>query len=243
MLTGREWTYQDFAARRLQVMLTSCGVASDRTEKKELVVETGFGVRRLSISESLLWYVLLFDALEYDECFCRYRRSAEHLGITPDPPDRVLMKLMKDGFVCAGAEPERPDALFSMFCSGFITRAVEQHDAIRPEKRCTYYYDRFLHWEGAEHSDCRQEPLTGDEKTILEMLAAENWTAAELARNFEKGYDASMPRYRVPRERYAILSMDPDADLVRMNYERHPSARQIAAILLNLLRSRKILLY
>ena len=186
---------------------------------------------------------LLFDALEYDECFCRYRRSAEHLGITADPPDRVLMKLMKDGFVCAGAEPERPDALFSMFCSGFITRAVEQHDAIRPEKRCTYYYDRFLHWEGAEHSDCRQEPLTGDEKIILEMLAAENWTAAELARNFEKGYDASMPRYRVPRERYAILSMDPDADLVRMNYERHPSARQIAAILLNLLRSRKILLY
>ena len=66
------------------------------------------------------------------------------------------------------------------------------------------------------------------------MLAAEEWTAAELARNLEKGYDRSWDRSMIPQEQFAILSMDPKTDPVHLNYRRHPATRQTAAILLHL---------
>ena len=237
------WTIDDIMKRRIKVMLTSRGVATDQTGKGELVVDNGYQVKRIDPYESVMWYGLTFDALELTECFDRYNRSLCQLGLSPKRPEEVIVGLISERYLCVGIEKDRFDAVFSMFCTGFIFRAIEQNEYLRPEKRVQMYYDRYLHWEGVERSPRLTDPLTEDEKKVMAMLAAENWSAAELVRNFVKGFDTSMKRIQVPREKFPILSMDPDEDLVRLNYERNPMARSMAKILLNLLRSRKILLY
>ena len=243
MLTGKNWTREDVMNQKALLLLTSRGIASDMTENHELVVDNAYGVRRLTLSESVLWYTMAFDALEMTECLRRYQSAEQNLGVTLDPLPSVFSRLAADRFLCLAIESERPDALFSLFCEGYLSRALEQSEVVRKEKHCTMYYDRFLHWDKVEHTPRRCEPLTDDESKVLAMLAAENWSPAELARNLEKDYDSSLMRFMIPREKFAILSLDPDADLVRMNYERHPAARQVGEILLHLLQSRKVLLY
>ena len=225
MLTGKNWTREDVMNQKALLLLTSRGIASDMTENHELVVDNACGVRRLTLSESVLWYTMAFDALEMTECLRRYQSAEQNLGVTLDPLPSVFSRLAGDRFLCLAIESERPDALFSLFCEGYLSRA------------------RFLHWDKVKHTPRRCEPLTDDESKVLAMLAAENWSPAELARNLEKDYDSSLMRFMIPREKFAILSLDPDADLVRMNYERHPAARQVGEILLHLIQSRKLLLY
>ena len=76
----------------------------------------------------------------------------------------------------------------------------------------------------------------------LRSIALSFWHSS-LVRNFAKGYDATMTRFNLPEEHFRILSLDPDDDLVRLNYERHPLVRMVTDAVLNLLRSRKLLLY
>ena len=242
MLTGKDWTHEDVINQRAKLMLTSRGIATDMTEKHELVVDNGYRVRRLTLSESVVWHAMAFDVLELPECLLRYQRAAKNLGITLDPLRSVISSLATDRLFCMGIEADPSDALFSVFCEGYLTRALEQREVVRKEKHYAMYYDRYLHWDEVEQTPRRTEPLTDDENRVLAMLAAENWSAAELVRNLEKGYDSSMVRFMLPHEPFAIVSLDPDADLVRMNYERHPMARKVAAILLNFLRSRQVLL-
>ncbi len=243
MLTGKEWTYDDIMSGNVTVMLTSCGVATDMTEKHELVVENSSVVRRLTLSESVMWHGLVFDALELGQCLERYYRSGRNLGVTLDYAVSVISVLARDDFICLGMETDRSDALFTMFCNGFLSLALEQSQVIRKGMRCTMYYERFLHWDQVEQSPCRDDPLTPEEQQALDMLTAEYWSPAELARNLEKGYDSSLNRFMIPHEKYGILSLDPYADLVRMNYERRPIARKTADILLKLLRGRRVILY
>ena len=228
------------------VVLSSCGVASDATEKNELIVENSVILRRLTLSESVMWYGLMFDALTYDECVARYRRSESNLKESLDSPDQVIQSLLANELVCVGIEPDYDDALFSMFCSGFLACAVEQNDCgefFRRKGHWAMYYDRFLHWNAVEQSPVRDKPLSEDEDRIMGMMISENWSIAELVRNFVKGYDASMTRFDVPEERYGILSLDPDDDLVRINYERHPMVHCVTNAVLNLIRGRLLLLY
>ena len=63
------------------VVLSSCGVASDATEKNELIVENSVILRRLTLSESVMWYGLMFDALTIHDCIGRYHRSVKKLNI------------------------------------------------------------------------------------------------------------------------------------------------------------------
>ena len=228
------------------VVLSSCGVASDATEKNELIVENSVILRRLTLSESVMWYGLMFDALTYDECVARYRRSESNLKESLDSPDQVIQSLLANELVCVGIEPDYDDALFSMFCAGFLSCAVEQNDCgefFRRKGHWNMYYARYLHWDKAEHSPVRKQPLTDNEHRVMAMLISESWSMAELVRNFAKGYDTSMTRFRLPEEKYGIIPLDPYEDIVRVNYERHPMAPSVVRAVLNLLRSRLVMLY
>lgn len=228
------------------VVLSACGVASDVTAYRELIVENSVVLRSLTLSESVMWYGLLFDALPYDECVARYRRSEERLGETLDPPEDAVKSLLDDGLLCMGMEPTYDDALFSVFCDCLLSCAVEQNDCgefFRRKGHWTMYDDRYLHWDGVEQSPLRTEPLSGDEHKIMAMLIAESWSMAELTRNLAKGYSTSVTRFTLPEEHYAILPLDPLDDVIRRNYERDPMARVAARAVLHLLRSRRVLLY
>lgn len=228
------------------VMLSACGVVTGVTDKNELIVSNSIMERRLTLSESVMWYGLLFDALRYGECIGRYGRSEKNLNAELAPPSEVIQSLLDDELLCVGVGQNDDDALFSMFCSGFLACAVEQNDCgefFRRKGHWAMYYDRFLHWNAVEQSPVRDKPLSEDEDRIMGMMISENWSIAELVRNFVKGYDASMTRFDVPEERYGILSLDPDDDLVRINYERHPMVHCVTNAVLNLIRGRLLLLY
>ena len=205
-------------------MLSACGVVTGVTDKNELIVSNSIMERRLTLSESVMWYGLLFDALRYGECIGRYGRSEKNLNAELAPPSEVIQSLLDDELLCVGVQSD---------CGEFFRR--KGHWAM--------YYDRFLHWNAVEQSPVRDKPLSEDEDRIMGMMISENWSIAELVRNFVKGYDASMTRFDVPEERYGILSLDPDDDLVRINYERHPMVHCVTNAVLNLIRGRLLLLY
>lgn len=239
-------SFNDALENKPTFVLSSCGVVTDVTNQNELIVENSITARRLTLSESVMWYGLMFDALTIHDCIGRYHRSVKKLNIKPDPPFQVIQSLLSDELVCRGVEKRYNDALFSMFYAGFLSCAVEQSDCgeyFRKNGHWTMYYDRYLHWDAVELSPVREEPLSDVEHRVMGMLISESWSIAELVRNFAKGYDATMTRFNLPEEHFRILSLDPDDDLVRLNYERHPLVRMVTDAVLNLLRSRKLLLY
>ena len=129
------------------VMLSACGVVTGVTDKNELIVSNSIMERRLTLSESVMLYGLLFDALRYGECIGRYGRSEKNLNAELAPPSEVIQSLLDDELLCVGVGQNDDDALFSMFCSGFLACAVEQNDCgefLRRKGHWAMYYDRFL---------------------------------------------------------------------------------------------------
>ena len=99
MLTGKNWTREDVMNQKALLLLTSRGIASDMTENHELVVDNAYGVRRLTLSESVLWYTMAFDALEMTECLRRYQSAEQNLGVARDPLPAGVSGLAGDRFL------------------------------------------------------------------------------------------------------------------------------------------------
>ena len=242
MLTGPKWTNEDIINYKVNFIIASRGELVDITPKNELTVETFFGIRELNLSESVFWYASMFDALDYDVLYERYYRAEKRLGVKLEKCQDVVKRLLEKDCLCAGVEPNREDALFSLFSTGAICKVLDDEALRCNEENGIILNGKRMAWPLVEQTPRKTLPISDEAQMFLDMLEAENWCIAEITRNFIKGYDVDITRDEITNENFKILSLRPNANVVRMNYEKNPMARTVALIALGLLRRHKIIL-
>ena len=242
MLTGKQWTSEDIEKYRVEVIIASRGKIISVTPKKELVVQTYFGTHKLDLSESVFWYASMYDALEYEKLYKRYYDAEKRLGVKLDKCQDVVNRMVEKHCLCMGVEENREDALFTTFSIGMLCKVLDKHSK-KESKGGLVIPNIDVNFPFVEQTPKKTLPISNEEQMFLDMLDAEDWCIAEITRNFVHKYDTDITRDKLPHEKVKILSLNPVANVVRMNYEKNPMARTVALIALELLRKRKIMLF
>ena len=252
MLTGKVWTLDDIIHHNVKLQISTKGIAIGKRENNSILILGEQDVTLLDPSETIFWYCCLFDSLEYDEIYERYCQAYNNsflrranIRLNTEFAD-VFNSMYEKGVLCRGYEQDKQDAIFNMFSNCNLRINLNEDNLNDGYTNGISVDEQYIECPFVNQTPKKTLPIINEERNVLDMLQAENWSMAEITRNLAKGYSVNMTRKDVPSEEFKLTEKDANTtesvDLIQLNYERHPLARLSALIVLALLKKRRIVL-